>query len=207
MRHAVMLRTIALSIQIALIACVVFSPTRFVLPREDLSLDPARLRVGEPLFLCGRSFPNGSAPPDTVIIADVYFATDSGKTRDVRQAWHLQLIKENGGTVLYTFNFPAYRTIAPAKSLAKMSENSWVSVMAVPDPRRYDWHVSVRYRPGVDGDALEKKIVALGGRVTYRWPTLRALIVALPGRSLSALQVEPELEEARATVNWFCNRS
>jgi hypothetical protein len=208
MRCATVSLRIAFAVQVTLTACAL-SPgsTQFVLPREDLSRDPSRLRVGEPLFLCGKSFPDGSPPADTLVLADVYFATDSGKMRDIRQPWHLQRIKENGGTVLYTFNFPAYRTVASAKNLAKISDNPWVSVVAVPDPRRYDWYIDVMYRPSVDPDALERKIVALGGRVKYRWPNIRALIAELPTRSLPTLQVEPGLEQARAVVNWGCNRS
>jgi hypothetical protein len=153
-----------------------------VLPPPDTSLDPARLRMGQPLFACGRwATPR---PSDERLLVDVFFGRRSPADRDDRPRQEsLQGVADRGGEILFVFPFPAARVWIATDSIPGLPGSVWT----VPDPTRYDWPVSVGLsHPLTAADSA--RFVELGGRVRYLWPLMPALAGDLPSRSLAKLR-------------------
>jgi hypothetical protein len=155
----------------------------YELPPPDASLDPARLRVGQPLFACGRwATPR---PADERLLVDVFFARRSAADPDDRpRPESLQDVADRGGEILFVFPFPAARVWIATDSIPGLLANY---VATVPDPTRYDWPVSVGLsHPLTAADSA--RFAELGGRVRYLWPLMPALAGDLPSRSVSKLR-------------------
>jgi hypothetical protein len=165
-------------------------PGEYALPPPDTSLDPARLRVGEPLFACGRwATPY---PSDARLVVDVFFGRRSPADPDDRPSQEsLRDVTDRGGEILVVFPFPAARVWIATDSIPGLHANY---VATVPDPARYDWAVSVGLSHALTA-ADSARFVELGGRVRYLWPLMPALAGDLPSRSVPALR-------ATAGVTW-----
>lgn len=155
----------------------------YVLPPPDTSLDPARLQVGEPLFVCRRWSP--SRPSDARLLVDVFFGRRSPEDPDDRPLQEsLQDVVDRGGEILFVFPFPAARVWIVTDSIPRLRANY---VATVPDASRYDWEVGVGLsHPLTAADSA--RFVELGGRVKYLWPLLRGLAGSLPSRSVPTLR-------------------
>lgn len=158
------------------------------LPEPDQSLDPAALVIGEYIATpCGNNEPLLSRPEWAVV--DIFFGRRSERdpVTGPRQE-HLRAVSGRGGIVLHRFNVPAVRAYIQLSRIPDLvASEFWVSVRAVPNPRRYDLDVLVGFVTPLRESDLEQ-FQRLGGRITTRFSFIDAIGGVLPDRSIPALR-------------------
>lgn len=164
------------------------TPDTYELPPPDLSVDPASLRPGAPVYRCGRWV--GLAPPRSRrMLLDVHFGRRGPEDPiDRPLEEHLRAIESVGGKALFSFAFPAVRArIDAGRVPALLAHWPFISVYDVPDARRYDWLVSIGYSmPLQPSDS--SLIVALGGSVVLRIDRFNFLGAYVPNASIAQLR-------------------
>lgn len=176
---------------------------RFELPEPSPSLDPDSVKLGPVRYLCNQWF-NGPAPDGPTVILDAYFPGDSGfyRNRPLRSR-DLKAIGAAGGSVGYLFNFAAARIKIAPERVAELVGRTNTVLYGVPDLRRYDWRVGVRFsRPLTPSDF--STFASLGGRLISSIPSISVLIGNLPDRSLPTLRAQDGVREVSADYH-FCN--
>lgn len=176
----------------------------FVLPVPDLSLDPSRLSVGAFIatpcaFGTRGDRLNHLRDRHEWALVDVYFGRGSEGPQIGPSTSEIDLVKEHGGRVLFHFNVPAVRARIIVSRIPDLVEKGfWVTVREVPDATRYDVpSLGVGFtRPLEDSDV--ELYVSLGGRVDYRFNSLRYLSGVLPNRSIPVLRSRPDVSFVQA---------
>jgi hypothetical protein len=168
----------------------------FLLPEPDLSLDPARLVVGDYIAtpcafgMFGNQLVHLRDRNEWALV-DIFFGSG---TRAGPSEAEVEEVRRRGGRVLHRFNVPAVRARILLSSIPDLvREGHWITVREVPDPSRYDLELSVGYRrPTKDLDLAI--IAAYGGRVTARYVSIPWLSVILPDRAVPVLRDRYEVQ-------------
>lgn len=169
------------------------------LPPADTSLDPARLVINAPLYVCNRWWNRAPLPSGMSVIVDVKFARLTSEPFDRPLEVHRRRVLSRGAKILHTFQLPAYRISILSDSIPSLSDYDRVAVYEVRNLARYDWRVLVNYDAAQQFDANdEARFVALGGRITARWPSFNAIGGTLPDRSLAALRADRRIRFVEA---------
>lgn len=184
---------------LAVAACnAVTEPSGFVVPEEDLSLDPSHLSVGHELYYCNDWHRSAGKPVQTAMFADVFFVS----TLDHPLPSHRSLVESVGATVVHTYAAPGFRVWIQRESIPALSQNG-LSIRSVPDPSRYDVQVSVAYNVRfVARDSA--RIAALGGRVTRNFDPTGVVILFLPSRMLNQVRADPRVRWVAIDPDFIC---
>jgi hypothetical protein len=161
--------------------------THTILPPEDISLDPAALRLGEIVYSC-RGWAASPPSEDTLVVDIVFGRRGPDDPMDRPRASSLRAIQRAGGEALFAFAFPVVRTRIARDRLPALMASSFAShALSAPDLRRYDLSVSVGFNRALAGsDSL--LFLQLGGRLHYWWPFINAVAGDLPNRSALTLR-------------------
>ena len=170
------------------------------LPPADTSLDPARLVINAPLYVCNRWWNRAPLPSGMSVIVDVKFGRlTSTDPLDRPLEPHRRRVLSRGAKILHTFQLPAYRISILSDSIPSLSDYDRVVVYEVRSLSRYDWRVLVNYDTAHQVDANdEARFVAHGGRITARWPSINAIGGDLPDRSLPILRADGRIRFVEA---------
>ena len=191
-----------LAVLAALTACSDPNAPPYRLPDPDPSLDPASIRIGLVLYRCDEWIQ--PKPAAERVVVDVFFGrrTDQDPA-DRPLPEHLGLIRAEGGSPLFSFNFPAVRALVPTSSIPSLHDRwPFLSVHTVPDERRYDWRATSAYDQPISEPDLER-ISVLGGRVLEHLEALNMLVIQLPNSSFPALRSSTNVLFAEASGQ-FC---
>lgn len=169
------------------------APDDFQLPEPDLSLDPSRLSVGDYIAtpcafgLYGDRLIHLRDRHEWALV-DVYFGRGASGPPDGPTASDIDLVAKHGGRVLFSFNVPAVRARIILSRIPDLVKNGfWVTVRDVPDPTRYDVPLSVGLTRALEDSDVEQ-FATLGGRVEYRFNSIRSLSGVLPNQSIPTLR-------------------
>lgn len=176
---------------------------RFDLPEPSPSLEPDSVKIGPVRYLCDQWF-NGPAPVGPTVILDAYFIGDSALFLDRPPAdKYLKAVGEVGGAVGHIFHFAAARIKIAPEQVPELVARTNAVLYGVPDLRRYDWEVLVRYSRDLTPDDISM-FASLGGRVTRVVPSIPSLLGYLPNRSIPSLRANSGVMYVRASYH-FCN--
>lgn len=173
------------------------APAPYTLPSPDTSLDPAHIQIEPLLYGCGRWW--GTGPPaDTAVLADVSWGRSSpSDPGDAPTAAQRAIVENAGGFVLYNFHFHAMRVWIPTARVASLyaaAPAPEASILAVPNPRRFDWLVVVTYKDTYHFTAQdESTFVRLGGRIEYVFGVSNGIGGHIPDRSVPILRADPHV--------------
>ena len=174
-----------------LAGCRLLSGPADDLPEPDLSLDPARVRIGPLLWSCG-GWSLGRRPPGQERTVDVYFPNYVETDQPLGdfagpKAANRYLIRRFGGTILWSFNVPVVRARVPIDSIPLLSQSALV--FGVPELSRYDVLVGVEYRRSAPfGVADSLAFVRLGAVVIDGVAGDLIPFIAVPNRSVPAIR-------------------
>lgn len=97
---------------------LISGPSEFDIPAEDMSLDPARLRIGGQLFFCGQWNPVVGKPAGSAVFVDAFF---SGGLElpllDHPLAVHRHIVEMAGAIVVRSYKTPGFRLWMPTDSI------------------------------------------------------------------------------------------
>jgi hypothetical protein len=172
------------------------APGGYTAPAPDQSRDPAALREPTVLYLCGR-WSSGTPPADSNILVDVAFSrTSLDGPWDRPTSADRALVRSHGAQIVYQFHSPAVRVWIPTREVPRLSSRVRI-MLAVADPRRYDWHVVVYFKPSHQYTPSDEAMFAqLGGRITHRYPTFNGFAGLLPDASIPKLRSDPNVAQA-----------
>jgi hypothetical protein len=207
-RVAFIPRSVVSAAVIGLFVACCASPTEpapYTLPAPDTSLDPAHLVNETLLYGCGRWF--GTPLVDTAVLADVSWGRASlDDPGDAPTASQRAIVENAGGFILYNFHFHAMRIWIPTARMASLyaaMPAPDASILAVPNPRRFDWLVIVTYKNAYHFTAQdESTFVHLGGRIEYVFGPSNGIGGHIPDRSVPALRADPHVLVVEGEPPW-----
>jgi hypothetical protein len=200
--HRVLLAAAALGLAAACAEPTGFPPDDVELLPANLSLDPARVRVGETIATpCERHAPDGFAAlrdrHEWGLVDITFGRAGEGPTGPPSRA-ELELVRRHGGNVVHEYRIPAVRArMVLSRIPGLVREGFWVLVRDVPDQTRYDVPLMIGFgRALTDADAAV--FAERGGLLRHRFESLAILGGILPDRSIPPYQADPAVRYVEA---------
>jgi hypothetical protein len=186
--------------------CTAFTgPGGYDLPEEDASLDPARLRVGDEIYYCGKWNPQTGPPSVDRLFVDVFFGTGDSLVRlDHPLAVHRFIVESVGATVVRSYHLPGFRVWMPTDSVPVLSGHGGIIVRAVPNPSRFDVMVAVYFGALAFGQGDSARVAALGGQVVSNYEFLGIVVLRVPDRSLGAIRRDARVAWIEPWADFLC---
>jgi hypothetical protein len=130
-------------------ACGSLTSADYEPPTAVPSRDPAALREGRIVFACG-GWQSEKPLRDSKILVDAIFLRSTADGPFDRTTWLDRVLAlRYGAQIVYTFNSNAAGVWIAPKDVPRFSAIA-PQILSVPDPRRYDWLVTVFSNQGID---------------------------------------------------------